>query len=278
MFETLRQIYERPRPYEFYTAETLWNDEHTSQQMLNFHLDEGVDLASRTRAFIERSVEWMASRFAIGPGVRIADFGCGPGLYSRRLAERGAAVTGIDFSERSIRYAMQTAADHLDVEYVLQNYLEFSTDKRFDLITLIYCDFCALSPAQRHRLLEKFRTLLDGDGCLLFDVCSLTAFAKQVERAKCERRLLDGFWSADDYFGFLNTFKYEAEKVVLDKYTIVEASRTRVVYNWLQYYSLESITGELEENGFRVVEAYSDVAGAAYDEESPEIAVVAKRC
>lgn len=277
MFETLRQIHARPKPYECYTAKAMWDDEHISRQMLAFHLDGGLDLASRNRDFIDRSVQWMATRFAIGPGTRIADFGCGPGLYCKRFAERGASVTGVDFSENSIRHARQTTAAHLDVDYVLGDYLEFSTGKRFDLITLIYCDFCPLSPAQRSRLLEKFRALLDDDGWLLFDVCSLSAFAKREETAKCEHRLLDGFWSADDYYGFLNTFKYEAETLMVDKYTIVEPSRTRVFYNWLQYYSLESITAELEENGFRVVEAYSDVAGTPYSEESPEIAVAAKK-
>ena len=103
MFEALEKINARPKLFEFYTASDLWTDEHTSKQMLAFHLDENVDISSRNTEFIDRSVEWICSRFNVAAGTTIADFGCGPGLYATRLARRGAAVTGIDFSKRSIR-------------------------------------------------------------------------------------------------------------------------------------------------------------------------------
>jgi len=75
----------------------------------------------------------------------------------------------------------------------------------------------------------------------------------------------------------LNTFKYEEEKVVLDKYTLIEASRTRTVYNWLQYFSPEVLEKEFVECGFTVDRLYSDVAGSTFDPAMTEIAVVAKR-
>ena len=79
------------------------------------------------------------------------------------------------------------------------------------------------------------------------------------------------------YYCFVNTFKYEKEKVILDKYTIIEELRERVVYNWLQCYSKDSIRNEFEESGFKVEELYSDVAGKAFTSESTEIAIVAKK-
>jgi hypothetical protein len=75
----------------------------------------------------------------------------------------------------------------------------------------------------------------------------------------------------------VNTFKYEKEKVLLDKYTIIEESRKRVVYNWLQCFSQESLKCEFEEHGFMVEEIYSDVTGKSYILDSPEIAIVAKK-
>jgi len=54
-------------------------------------------------------------------------------------------------------------------------------------------------------------------------------------------------------------------------------SRKRVVYNWLQCYSRDSIRNEFEENGFRADELYSDVAGKAFTSESTEIAIVANK-
>ena len=278
MFNELEDINTRPKPFEFYTAAELWTDEHTSEQMLQFHLNESIDLSSRKHAFIDRSVEWIASQFTVTADTAIADFGCGPGLYTTRLAQTGADVTGIDFSPRSIDYAKAAAAEkNLDITYHCQNYLDFETDKRFDLIIMIFCDFCALSPDQRKTLLHKYRTFLKPGGSLLLDVHSLNIFNEKQESATCELNQLNGFWSPNTYYGFVNSFKYDKEKVSLDKYTIIEKDRTRTVYNWLQYYGKESLTHELAENGFNVQDCFSDVAGASFNPASPDIAVIAKK-
>ena len=246
--------------------------------MLKYHLNESIDISSRNKSFIEKSVRWITSHFEVDNKTEIADFGCGPGLYTNRLAERGAIVTGIDFSENSLNYAKQVAAEKsLNVNYVLKNYLDFETTNRFDLITMIMCDFCVLSPEQRKKMLSKFHSLLKPDGSVLLDVYSLNSFNQKEESATYELNQLNGFWSPEDYYCFVNTFKYEKEKVILDKYTIIEESRKREVYNWLQCYSKDSLKNEFEENGFKVEELYSDVAGKAFNSESAEIAIVAKR-
>jgi len=278
MFEELEEINTRPKPFEFYTASDLWTDDHTSKQMLSFHLNEEIDVSSRNAAFIDRSVEWISSHFNVGDGTKIADLGCGPGLYAMRLAKKRADVTGIDFSKRSIQYAQEAAKkERLSIQYLNQDYLELETDNRFHLILMIMCDFCALSPIQRTKMLEKFHTILEPGGSVLLDVYSLRAFEQREETAMYEANLLDGFWSPNKYYGFLNTFKYQKEKVILDKYTIIEVNRTRTVYNWLQYFSPEILEKEFTECGFIVEDLYSDVAGSTYSPENTEFAVVARK-
>ncbi len=278
MFDELTKINTRPSPFQYYTADELWTDEHTSKKMLEYHLNDFVDLSSRKKNFIDRSVQWIVSHFGVDSQTSIADFGCGPGLYTTQFAKNNASVTGIDFSERSIRYAKEVAEQkELNIDYVQQNYLEYETEERYDLITMIFCDFCALSPTQRKTLLSKFHELLKPEGAVLLDVHSLNVFDSREEVATYEYNQLDHFWSSDDYYGFLNTFKYQEEKVTLDKYTIIEQARTRVVYNWLQYFSRDSLREEFEGSGFKIEELYSDVAGSAFSPESPDIAVVARK-
>jgi len=65
--------------------------------------------------------------------------------------------------------------------------------------------------------------------------------------------------------------------VVLDKYTLIEAAHTRTVYNWLQYFSPETIEKEFVEYGFLIDKLYSNVAGAPFDSETKEFAIVAKK-
>ena len=276
MFKELEKINNRPRPFEFYTASELWTNEHTAEQMLQYHLNESIDVSSRRAEFIDRSVEWIVSRFGVESTTTVADFGCGPGLYAKRLAEAGAQVTGIDFSENSLKYAKEMAdQEGLNIDYINENYLNVETSKRFDLIIMIMCDFCALSPKQRKTLLAKFASFLKPGGFVLLDVYSLNMFDQKEESATYELNQLNGFWSPEDYYCFVNTFKYVEEKVTLDKYTIVEASRTKVVYNWLQYFSPETLEKEFVESGFTLEKLYSDVAGTPFSPESTEFAVVA---
>ena len=276
MFERLTEIARRPQPFECYTALDLWNDEYVSQQMLEFHLNENVEAASRKKEFVDRSVNWIASRFDIGEDTTLCDMGCGPGLYTTPFARLGAKVTGVDFSENSIRYAMETAKNEgLQIDYVLKNYLEFSSDKQFDLITMIYVDFCPLSPTQRKTHLQNIHRSLKDDGAFFLDVLTLNHFEATEGKSTYEYNKDGGFWSSDPHHVFLNTFKYETEKLILDKYDIFEKDRTRTIYNWLQCFNPESIQNEFEENGFRIVERYADVAGAPYRNDATQTALVA---
>ena len=278
MYKQLIQINERPQPFSVYTADTLWTDPHIAQQMLKTHLDQNTDLASRRLSFIEASVGWLQQRFNIGPGTHIADFGCGPGLYATRLAQLGAEVTGIDFSANSLAYAKETAVSHnLAIDYIHTNYLEFQSDKRFDLILLIYCDFCALSPAQRQQLLGIFRQHLVDGGAIMLDVHSLVEYDKFEEGVSYGRCQSGDFWTDEDYFSFTNQFKYEAEHVTLAKYSIFTPSRSFEVYNWLQHFDRESLTAEFAASGLVITDWYANVAGEPPNSQSNTMAIVAQK-
>jgi len=276
IFNRLQDIFFRPEPFSVYTTGELWTDDYTSQRMLENHLDGASDLSSRGFDFIDRSVDWMINHFNIKEDISVADFGCGPGLYTSRLAKTGARVTGIDFSLRSIEYARQYAAsNNLNIRYIHQDYLNFESFERFDLITMIYCDYSALSPSQRKTMLDKFASLLTVDGKILLDVHSCAGFDLLEESAICGRNLMNGFWSPRDYFGFKNTFKYPDVKVSLDKYTLIEEDRIRTIYNWLQYFDRDSIRAEFEQSGLKIESFPGDVAGGLYSPESPVFAVIA---
>jgi hypothetical protein len=116
---------------------------------------------------------------------------------------------------------------------------------------------------------------LKPDGSVLLDVYSLATFEQREEAATYEANQLDGFWSPNSYYGFLNTFKYEQEKVVSDRYTIIEPGRTKRIYNWLQYFAPEDLEREFEEAHLSVKAVDSDVAGTPYDRQSKEFAVIA---
>ena len=275
LFETLESANTKPAAFSVYTAKELWTDEHTSEQMLAYHLNGEIDVSSRRTSFIDASVRWMTNCFELSANSRIIDFGCGPGLYTSRFADLGAAVYGVDFSARSIEYAREFAdRNNLEVFYTEANYLEYQPEGDFDLIIMIMCDYCALSPTQRAALLAKYKELLSDGGRIVLDVYSLNAFADKTEESFYEKNQLNGFWSAEPYYGFVSSYKYDEEKVSLDKYTIIERDRQREVYNWLQYFTPESLEQEARAAGLEVEAVYADVTGNQYDPGAAEFAVV----
>jgi len=56
MFKDLKEINSRPSPFQYYTADVLWTNEHTSKQMLKYHLNESIDVSSRNKSVIEKSM------------------------------------------------------------------------------------------------------------------------------------------------------------------------------------------------------------------------------
>lgn len=70
-------------------------------------------------------------------GARVLDAGCGTGYLTVKLAERGALVTGIDFSDRMIAIARETAPA---TDFRLDSCSQLATvaDGEFDLIVSNY--------------------------------------------------------------------------------------------------------------------------------------------
>ena len=119
----------RPEPFSAYTTPEFWDDPHISAQMLAHHLDPATAAASRPHAFIDASVDWLRSVLGLGPGSRVLDLGCGPGLYAVRLARRGVRVLGVDASARSLAHARLTVDEvRAEVESVGFDVVEVTGD------------------------------------------------------------------------------------------------------------------------------------------------------
>lgn len=254
MFKELVQIHQKPKVFSVYTIDKLWTEPHLAQQMLQAHLSQETPMASRPLVAIDRVVTWLDAMFKLN-GKSICDLGCGPGLYAEKYALLGANVHGLDFSANSIQYAKSSASKHkLDITYEVANYLDTALPSDQDLVTLIYCDLCAISPIQRQKLYSQVRECLKPNGTFVFDVFSMSAFDAFSEHCSFAPDYMHHFWSANKYYTFHNAFRYEDDNVTLDHYTIVEDQRTWDVYNWLQYFTHESICAELADNGFEVIE------------------------
>ena len=257
----LIELQQKPEP--FTPGEPLfWDDPHISKQMLEAHLNPGIDAASRKPETIDRSVKWLIETLGLKPGASLLDLGCGPGLYASRFARAGFHVTGVDYSRRSIEYASNYAKENdLQITYRYQNYLELNDENSFDAAFLIYGDFCPLNPEQRSTLLQNIHRALKPGGHFVLDV-STHEHRKKHGNRNAWYAAESGFWKPGPHLVLEEGFDYPEQPIWLDQYTVVEADGKVSVYrNWFQDYTPETITDELEQGGFAVESLWGDLTG-----------------
>lgn len=276
LYDDLHDLMKPPALYER-TDAAFWDDEHISRGMLTAHLDPEFEGASRSFAFMDRSVAWIRRVAPPAAHPRLLDLGCGPGLYAERFARAGYEVTGVDLSLRSLDYERRTAGEQgLAIDYRCQNYLELDLDGAFDVAVMIYCDFGALSTDERRIVLRRVRDRLRPGGALVLDVFSLRKLEAFEERTVWEDHPAGGFWNAGPHFEVQRCCRF-ADAVSLEQIAVIAPEGATSYHVWNTYFTPEALSEELEEAGFEVAELVGDAAGAPLDETSPTIAVVARK-
>ena len=249
----IKQIIKYAKKPELYTPGTaiMWTNKHISEQLLEVHLNEEIDLASRKKSTIEKTTDWILSKVEKHP-LHILDLGCGPGLYAELLAEKGHYVTGIDFSQNSIDYAREHARKkQRSINYLNKNYLQLDLDEnQFELIILIYTDFCVLQPAERKQLLCNIKKWLKPGGKFIFDVNSDKELDKKITPKNWEATE-KGFWRELPYLVLSESYLYGDEKVILFQHIVSdESGKTEVYRFYTHFFSENDLETELGKNGF----------------------------
>lgn len=248
-----------PKIYEKGTAQ-MWTDKHISKQLLDIHLNSDIDLASRKMSSINKTIQWILEHNE-SKKLSILDLGCGPGLYTSKLATLGHNVTGVDFSASSIQYAKREAdVNNLKINYMNEDYLTLNLEENsVDLVILIYTDFGVLLPEDRNLLLNNIRSVLKPGGTFMFDVLNDKEIESKVSPKNWE--IADkGFWKNEPYLALSESFLFKDEKVILYQHTIMDEKEDISQYRfWTHFFSYEELSKILNIYSFENIKFYDDV-------------------
>lgn len=207
----------------------------------------------------------------------LLDIGCGPGIYAEKFAKVGYRVTGIDFSKRSIDYALKSSMKQgLAITYIYQNYLNMNLNKVYDFATMIYCDYGALSTIDRQTVMKKIYNHLKPGGKLLLDVFSMAKYDSFQEKQTWELCRNGGFWREEEYAALYGQYKY-LDNVTLEQISIIYNSETTTYYLWNTYFTKKALIEEANAAGFKVCDVFGDVAGCPYNESDVTIAILLEK-
>jgi SAM-dependent methyltransferase len=246
-------VQREPEPEPWSEGEKIpWDDPGFSQRMLQEHLTNRHDAASRRAMIIDRHVEWIHNEVLKKRPSRVLDLGCGPGLYTSRLARLGYTCVGIDFGPASIDYAQKQVQDEqLDCEYQLADIRRADYGEGFDLVMLIFGELNVFRPEDAALILHKSRNALRPGGQLLLEVHTFDAVhaigaSPSIWRTsesglfspKPHLLLQESFWDDDQQAATTRYYVVDAETATVDRY-----AATAQAYTDEDYRSLISSAG-----------------------------------
>ena len=117
----------------------------------------------------------FVERFVVLSGLRVLDVGCGGGILSEALAERGASVLGIDLAESALQAAEAHRAGQA-VEYRLESSRE--TVARGEVFDVVTCMEMLEHVADPAAVLRDIHALLKPGGWAFFSTINRTLKAR----------------------------------------------------------------------------------------------------
>jgi SAM-dependent methyltransferase len=136
----------------------------------------------------------------VPPGTEVLDVGCGVGRWSRRLARRGARVTGVDHSVAMIDEARRRAAGEPlrgSCSFLAADLSVLELDRRFPLVLGVTVLQHVVDPERLRAALARLAEHLAPEGRLVLLEAAPAARGRVAEtpqlRLRSERGYLDAF-------------------------------------------------------------------------------------
>lgn len=235
-----------------YGSKIPWDDPDFSERMLNQHLSQDHDWASRRQNIIASHVDWISGILPVSPA-RILDLGCGPGFYTQALAERGHACVGVDFSPASIAYARRRATGKdLDLEYIQGDIREFTAKEAFDCILMTFGEFNAFTSQDAEAILSGCAAMLKGGGVFILEAHTLEAVRQSGQVPATWQRHESGLFSERPHLLLQENLWNETEATSLNRFYVVDvaSAEARVYCSFMQGYDEARYSAMLQTAGF----------------------------
>ncbi len=194
-----------------------WHDPDFSRRMLQEHLTQDHDAASRRLPIIDEHVDWIHRQVLGAKPASILDLGCGPGLYMDRLTRLGHTCLGIDISPASIEYARREHAG----TYRLGSIVTEDYGSGYDLVMLVYGELNAFAPEDVKTIVGKAHAALKPGGKLLLEVSHAEALEGYGRQAPSWYAAESGLFSNKPHL-CLQESSFEASRQMSNYYVLVE--------------------------------------------------------
>ena len=245
-----------------------WHEPEFSERMLREHLSQSHDRASRRLDIVDRQVAWLHGSVMVGKPGRVLDLGCGPGLYTSRLAREGHQCVGIDFSPASIAYATAEAErDGLACDYRLDDLRAADLGSGFDAVLIWFGEFNTFSPAEADDLLSRVGGALSPGGKLVLELHDADYVRGIGEMPPHWSAAPAGLFSDAPHLTLRECQWHEGASAATERYVVYHEDRAPDTYaQSTQAYSDAELDEKLAAAGLTLVARYESIAADGDDE------------
>jgi SAM-dependent methyltransferase len=257
-----------------------WYEPGFSRRMLEEHLSQTHDLASRRFDRVDRQVSWIDEEILSHRPSRILDLGCGPGLYTERLSRLGHQCVGIDYSPASIEYARERAhRDQLRCSYLEQDIRTAPYGEGFDLVLLIFGELNVFSSSDARSILERAHAALSDRGVLLLEVHTLSVIREIGERDPSWYTAEPGLFSDRPHLCLRESSWDPSQRTATERYFILDAQTGVAARHGatMQAYSDSEYRSLLCDCGFAGIDFRPSLSRAPEDADDRLMAILASR-
>jgi SAM-dependent methyltransferase len=267
-----------PKPWE--EGDNIpWNDPQFSRRMLQEHLSQETDAASRRFIKIDQHVDWIHRHLLSGQPTRILDLCCGPGLYTSRLARLGHDCLGIDYASASIAHARSLLEkEKLRCAYLEQDIRTADYGSPFGLVMMIFGEFNIFRPADARQILQKILAALLKNGLLLLEVHTFNAVKERGAENSTWYSAEKGLFSDSPHLFLQESFWEPDGNTTTVRYHIIDAASGTIssYAQSVQAYTESQYRRLLHGCGFGDIQLYPSLTGTA-DESQEDFLVIAAR-
>lgn len=257
-----------------------WDDPGFSRRMLAEHLSQQHDLASRRVAIVDRQIDWIHCEVLRDRPGTVLDLGCGPGLYTSRLAKLGYSCTGIDYGPASIAHARQQASlDGLACTYRETDVRAADFGSDHALVMMIFGEINVFSRSDALALLRKAWDALCPGGALVLEPHTFEAIERRGTAGKSWSSHASGLFGDEPYLLLTEHFWHDEPASATTRHFVVDATDGDVTKfgQTLQAYQPAEYDALLGEAGWTTIERYPSLTGAQEPDTSDFFVLVARK-
>ena len=255
-----------------------WNEPGFSKRMLEYHLSQDHDLASRRFSIIDKHVKFIDGM--AGGATKVLDLGCGPGFYASRLTILGYKCRGIDFSPASIDYAkLQAEEAGQEIDYITEDIRTARYGEGYGLVMMVYGEFNVFREEDIRAILRKTYDSLEEGGTFIAEPHTFEAVKSFGEAPPTWHSGESMLFSDEPHLVLTESFWDEEHKATINRYIIVDAASAEATLHadTMKSYTQEEYEALLRDAGFTEIETHPSLTGDEEDRNEHLMVVLGRK-